>query len=416
MVFALYVFGVAWLQAAGSHLISPKSLYIPRTIDAVICLWLMWVGSAIGSFLNVVAWRMPRGESVNGRSYCPRCQTQLKARDNFPVFGWLALGGRCRTCRLPISGRYPIVEAAVGLSLTALGISQLYRLSLPHQPVHWHGGPFWAPVVDSLMLLTLLYHAVAVATLWAFGLIRIDGKRLPPTLLWFAVVTAVLPMLAYPDLMVVPWQTVYPWGWSPSGLYLDAVIRIITSLAAAVVLSRYLTRSFCPGADPKLDPLGSQTTRLMNVIAITAIPAIVVGWQAIAAIIVIASLIAAGLRRLWFIHGDALGRFALAMPLAVTFQLTFWRTLDLAAWWPTAGSPPWTILAWAGGVLFVPLWLRDQSAPMISDHQPDAMEIDSCDAKADEQAESVTEDETLQNETPEDGMAIEPPPQQDPIP
>ncbi|WCB94537.1 Prepilin peptidase PppA [Baekduia alba] len=69
-------------------------------------------GLLIGSFLNVVAWRLPRGESlVKPRSKCPGCATQLKAYDNIPVFSWLVLRGRCRGCGEKISARYPVVEA-----------------------------------------------------------------------------------------------------------------------------------------------------------------------------------------------------------------------------------------------------------------------------------------------------------------
>lgn len=73
-------------------------------------------GLLIGSFLNVVAWRLPRGESlVKPRSKCPGCGTQLKAYDNVPVFSWLVLRGRCRGCGEKISARYPVVEAVTGL-------------------------------------------------------------------------------------------------------------------------------------------------------------------------------------------------------------------------------------------------------------------------------------------------------------
>src|SRR4051812_50139750 len=69
-------------------------------------------GLLIGSFLNVVAWRLPRGESiVKPRSKCPGCGSQLKAYDNIPVFSWLVLRGRCRGCKTKISARYPVVEA-----------------------------------------------------------------------------------------------------------------------------------------------------------------------------------------------------------------------------------------------------------------------------------------------------------------
>ena len=70
-------------------------------------------GLIIGSFLNVVAWRLPRGESLaHPASHCPRCDAPVKPYDNIPVLSWLLLRGRCRHCGEPISPRYPLVEAA----------------------------------------------------------------------------------------------------------------------------------------------------------------------------------------------------------------------------------------------------------------------------------------------------------------
>jgi leader peptidase (prepilin peptidase)/N-methyltransferase len=70
------------------------------------------LGLAIGSFLNVVIHRLPRGESLSKpRSRCPGCGKQIRARDNIPVVSWLLLRGRCRDCGEPISPRYPLVEA-----------------------------------------------------------------------------------------------------------------------------------------------------------------------------------------------------------------------------------------------------------------------------------------------------------------
>jgi leader peptidase (prepilin peptidase)/N-methyltransferase len=74
------------------------------------------VGAIFGSFLNVVAYRLPRGESLSRpRSRCPQCQTTIRPYDNVPVLSWLVLRGRCRDCRAPISARYPLVEAVTGL-------------------------------------------------------------------------------------------------------------------------------------------------------------------------------------------------------------------------------------------------------------------------------------------------------------
>jgi leader peptidase (prepilin peptidase) / N-methyltransferase len=69
-------------------------------------------GLIVGSFLNVVAYRLPRGESlVHPASRCTSCGTPVRAYDNLPVLGWLLLRGRCRSCHERISSRYPVVEA-----------------------------------------------------------------------------------------------------------------------------------------------------------------------------------------------------------------------------------------------------------------------------------------------------------------
>ena len=80
------------------------------------------LGACVGSFLNVVAWRLPRQESLLWpASHCPRCGTSLRWYDNLPIIGWLLLQGRCRHCRQPISRRYPLVELlSAGLWLAML--------------------------------------------------------------------------------------------------------------------------------------------------------------------------------------------------------------------------------------------------------------------------------------------------------
>jgi leader peptidase (prepilin peptidase)/N-methyltransferase len=82
-------------------------------------------GLLVGSFLNVVAHRLPRGESlIRPRSRCPECGTQLRAIDNVPVISWVALRGRCHHCGASISARYPIVELLTGALYIAVVASQ----------------------------------------------------------------------------------------------------------------------------------------------------------------------------------------------------------------------------------------------------------------------------------------------------
>jgi leader peptidase (prepilin peptidase)/N-methyltransferase len=90
------------------------------------------VGLLIGSFLNVVIWRVPRGESiVSPPSACPRCGTPIRPRDNVPVLSWLLLRGRCRSCRAPISARYPLVELGTGILFALVAWEFGYSLATP---------------------------------------------------------------------------------------------------------------------------------------------------------------------------------------------------------------------------------------------------------------------------------------------
>jgi leader peptidase (prepilin peptidase)/N-methyltransferase len=79
------------------------------------------LGGLLGSFLNVVIWRLPRGESlVTPGSHCPSCDAPVKPYDNVPVVSWLLLRGRCRNCGAAISPRYPIVELITAVCFGAV--------------------------------------------------------------------------------------------------------------------------------------------------------------------------------------------------------------------------------------------------------------------------------------------------------
>lgn len=116
------------------------------------------VGLAIGSFLNVVIWRVPRGESVaHPPSACPSCGERIGPRDNLPVLSWLMLRGRCRHCSARISARYPLIE----LGTAALFVLLALRFGLD-------------PVLPAY-----LYLAAAGV---ALALIDLDTRKLPNAL------------------------------------------------------------------------------------------------------------------------------------------------------------------------------------------------------------------------------------------
>ena len=85
-------------------------------IQFILYLYVFVVGIVIGSFLNVVIYRVPLAISVaKGRSFCPNCQAPIKGYHNIPVFSYLWLRGKCADCGQPISIRYPLVELLTGL-------------------------------------------------------------------------------------------------------------------------------------------------------------------------------------------------------------------------------------------------------------------------------------------------------------
>lgn len=112
-------------------------------------------GLLIGSFLNVVIWRVPRDESVvRPPSACPECGRAIRPRDNVPVVSWLLLRGRCRDCAAPISRRYPLVELATGVVFAVMAVRFGLDAALP----------------------AFLYLAAIGVALW---MIDLDVKRLP---------------------------------------------------------------------------------------------------------------------------------------------------------------------------------------------------------------------------------------------
>jgi leader peptidase (prepilin peptidase)/N-methyltransferase len=92
------------------------------------------LGSVIGSFLNVCITRIPEGLSiVKPGSRCPRCETPIKPYDNVPILAWMWLRGKCRSCGLPISPMYPLIELTTGL----LFVATYWKFGITQPTVKW---------------------------------------------------------------------------------------------------------------------------------------------------------------------------------------------------------------------------------------------------------------------------------------
>lgn len=139
------------------------------------------LGLLLGSFLNALAYRLPRKESLMTRSHCPKCGKKIHAWENVPVFSWLFLRGKCSGCKAPISIQYPLIELGTAvtfgaLTLKAAAITKPTALAL--------NGFLWL----ELMLLSFAFVGILVT------LIDLDIRKIPGAIvnwgLGFAVVSA----------------------------------------------------------------------------------------------------------------------------------------------------------------------------------------------------------------------------------
>lgn len=214
-------------------------------------------GLAVGSFLNVVIYRVPRNKSiVSPSSTCPSCSTPIANRDNIPVVSWVVLRGRCRTCHVRISAQYPLVElltaalfagaaARIGVNwalpaflfllagLVALSWIDVERLILPRAIVY----PTLGLVFASLLLATIAtsqWHRLLIAVICAVS--------------WFVVFAAlnlVSPRhLGFGDVRLVPLLGL-SLGWLGIryvilGFFLSNLVGAI--LGIALIATRKMTR------------------------------------------------------------------------------------------------------------------------------------------------------------------------------
>lgn len=193
------------------------------------------VGASIGSFLNVVIWRLPRGENLaHPGSHCPRCGRGIRWFDNLPLLSWLLLRARCRGCRAPISARYPAVEA-----LTAL-LFVLAALRLGANPV------------DAAVIAALLAALVAIT------FIDIDHRIIPDAITKPGMVLAL-------GLAALPAVTLHPGDWLHGlkpGLnsVLHASAGVLTGLVVVYVVRFLGTLAF------KKEAMGLGDAKLLGLI------------------------------------------------------------------------------------------------------------------------------------------------------
>jgi len=194
----------------------------------------IWIGFLIalsacaGSFLNVVIYRLPRGQSVTfpRRSFCPACGRGIRAWDNIPVVSWLLLRGRCRDCHAPISLRYPLVEA-----LTTVLVVGLYVCYFVLR-VRWGAG---SPAAAWPMFLA---HAVLLCGLLACSMVDVEFFIIPLEVMWVCAAVGLVASAASPHRFILA-SAVSP---ETIGASIAAVVGLL--LAKGMIRWGVLTASF----------------------------------------------------------------------------------------------------------------------------------------------------------------------------
>ncbi|KAF2411683.1 prepilin peptidase [Microbacterium sp. B35-04] len=202
-------------------------------------------GLLIGSFLNVVAYRVPAKISLMRESRCPRCDAVIKPWHNVPVIGWLALRGRCANCKAPISARYPIVEALTGVAFAVVtwwGLAVYQGLLGSTLPTYlassqWDGIVYPADVWAAVLVIVAFLYFAAISIV--LTLIDLDTHRLPNSI--------VLPSYLVAGILF----TIAAWLTDEWELLLRAAIGMVV-LYAFYALLRFARPGGMGGGDVKL--------------------------------------------------------------------------------------------------------------------------------------------------------------------
>ena len=166
--------------------------FFDQPLNILLLVWFTAMGACVGSFLNVVIYRLPAGQSVvSPPSHCPHCGYKLAWFDNIPIVSWLILRGRCRNCGAPISFQYPLVEAICGVLFGGL-----FLLLYAGQMRPDFAGPgfaeTWPIYVVYLVMLSGVFAAVAI-----------DAKHyiIPVQIMWIIAALAIVVLPASAALL-----------------------------------------------------------------------------------------------------------------------------------------------------------------------------------------------------------------------
>ena len=315
---------IQWLQTIVMH--------------AVVYLWITFLGSCFASFLNVVAWRVPRGRSILGSSHCPNCDAKLSMLDNIPVFGWLNNNGQCRSCGNPIAVRYLIVELLLGLTFLLLFLVEVIwgGMNLPLRPdVPRLGIEFLLFTPNWFLILTFAYHATLMCGLFTIAVIASENKRVPVLVFFFAAVFLVAIASTWPYVIQIPWTAgiAEVKDWPAEQFSRTSLYTIAIGLGAGVVAGVIAWGLDAIGATrfPQRDeddnhPTETRTPKRFAMVASMSLIGLALGWQS-AVLVLVLWMICRPILKLFFPTAllPLVSNGSAVMMFATILHIIFWR-------------------------------------------------------------------------------------------
>jgi leader peptidase (prepilin peptidase) / N-methyltransferase len=278
---------------------------VSSCFSASIAAWFMMVGASIGSFLNVVAYRLPLGRTIGGHSGCPYCCSPIATFDNIPVLAWIKLRGRCRNCHLPISPQYPIIEFLVGMVFLSVFFTEFRTggWNLPGLRNAIEMSQF-----QPTLVMRIVCYLVGLSGLIVAAMITLKGQRVPLRLFAWCLLPQVICTLIVPETTIIPWTEVIMSDIGP----FDALATIALGFGAGVALAITLSPIFIQSHHHLEVNLKDSNYAIRTWIASMALSGGLFGWQSMLSLAWVIAIT-------WCVGSFEFGRCR-------------WRVLEIASW------------------------------------------------------------------------------------
>ncbi len=335
-------------------------------IEAITIAYFFALGATVGSFINVVVYRLPNGIGLlRPASFCPACRARIMARDNLPVLGWLLRRGRCRACGARISPRYPLVELVMGLLFLALAYAELLSggANLPVRPPNGRSGPLWTLFFPAWDLLGLyVYHAALLSALATLVLLKIDRRATPLSVAIFSTaVGLVAPII---------WLQLHPAAFAAVPLdagnaaWIGRIGDAMIDVAVGWLLGSLFALGNPPGARGQRTFEGTTLALVLS--------GVYLGWPAAVSVALLAGaarLIVAALSFRSFSASRLAALPPVAFPAVATLvQIVAWRRLSEIPHWPKPPGDALDITAAIAAIAAASLaarWLAEKQTPTL---------------------------------------------------